>query len=196
MLNETAFEKNDNMAPQRYVEVECHSRLTDLAMWPFCLIWDDSGPWILHMLRKQEVSYFKQTLPRLARVTGNKFTHDRKHQWGVRMGTFPSITRSAKCHEATSQEPVHGPTGLMEKETCLMKTRGLPSGRKRAPKNTRHFTLKHCENVTVCVCQRGIRTKGGWRWSIGWWGEWWWFRKKAKVEASPPEEGTAVHSVL
>ena len=112
------------------------------------------------------------------------------------MGTFPSIARSAKCHEATSQEPVYGPMGLMEKETCLMKTRGLPSGRKRAPKNTRHFTLKHCENVTVCVWQRGIRTKGGWRWSMGWWGEWWWFRKKAKVEASPLEEGAAAHSVL
>ena len=59
------------------------------------------------------------------------------------MGTFPSIAHSAICHEATSQEPVYGPMGLMEKETCLMKTRGLPSGRKRAPKNTRHFTLKH-----------------------------------------------------
>ena len=40
-----------------------------------------------------------------------------------------------------------------------MKTRGLPSGRKRAPKNTWHSTFKHCENVSLCVTG-GNKDKG------------------------------------
>ena len=69
------------------------------------------------------------------------------------MGTFPSITSSAKCHKATSQEPVHCPRCLMEKETRLMKTRGLPSGGKTATKDTRRLTLKHCENISLCATE-------------------------------------------
>ena len=114
MLNENTFEKNDIMAPQRYVEVECHFRLTDLAMWPFCLIWDYSVPWILHMLRKQEVSYFKQTLPGLARVTGNKFHTWQETSVGCENGHFPqyrSLCQMPRSHITGASVRSHGLDG-------------------------------------------------------------------------------------
>ena len=47
----------------------------------------------------------------------------------------------------------------MEKETRLVKTRGLPSGGKAATKDTRRLTLKHCENVSLCATE-GRQARG------------------------------------
>ena len=88
-----------------------------------------------------------------------------------------------------------GPCAWWKRRRVQWRPEGSPQAGKE-PLRTHGIPLSSIMKMSVCVWQGGIRTKGGWRWRIGWWGEWGCFRKKAKVEASPLEEGTAAHLVF